>query len=52
LLKSGSVYVYPQYVGGCPNGDGMKVAEAIGQGQKAGVWSGSYERPWVYRNAN
>ena len=52
LLKSGSVYVYPQYVGNCPNGDGMKVAEAIGQEQKAGVWSGSYERPWVYRNAN
>jgi hypothetical protein len=23
------VYVYPQYVGGCPNGEAMKMAEAI-----------------------
>lgn len=49
MLMQGMAYVYPQYVGDCWNGEVMKRAEAIGQEQKAGVWSGNYQRPWDYR---
>jgi endonuclease YncB( thermonuclease family) len=49
LLKAGMAYVYPQYVDGCWNGTAMKAAEAIGQEQKAGVWSGNYQKPWEFR---
>jgi len=52
LLTAGMVYVYPQYIDGCPNATGFRMAEAIAQGQKVGVWAGEYERPWEYRKAN
>lgn len=51
LLAAGMVYVYPQYIDGCPNATGFKMAEAIAQQGKVGVWSGNYERPWEYRKA-
>jgi endonuclease YncB( thermonuclease family) len=49
LLKAGMVYVYPQYVGSCPNGEVFKRVEAIAQRSKAGVWARNNERPWDYR---
>ena len=49
LLVAGMAYVYPQYVDGCPNGNGMRMAETIGQRNRAGVWSSNHQRPWVYR---
>jgi endonuclease YncB( thermonuclease family) len=49
LLKAGMVYVYPQYVGSCPNGEVFKRSEAIAQGSKVGVWARNNERPWDYR---
>jgi endonuclease YncB( thermonuclease family) len=49
LLTAGMVYVYPQYVDGCPNATGFKMAEAIAQQGKVGVWAKSYQRPWDYR---
>jgi micrococcal nuclease len=52
LLKAGMAYVYPQYVGSCPNGDVFKRAEAIGQGSKVGVWARNGQRPWEYRQHN
>jgi endonuclease YncB( thermonuclease family) len=51
LLMAGLAYVYPEYVDGCPNGEVMKMAEAIAQENKVGVWSGNYQRPWEYRQA-
>ena len=39
-------------IDGCPNATGFRMAEAIAQGQKVGVWVGEYERPWEYRKAN
>jgi len=52
LLTAGMVYVYPQYVDGCPNATGFKMAEAIAQGQKVGGWARNDQRPWEYRKAN
>jgi endonuclease YncB( thermonuclease family) len=49
LLKAGMVYVYPQYVGGCPNGEVFERVEAIAQKSKAGVWARNDQRPWDYR---
>lgn len=49
MLMAGMAYVYPQYVNGCWNGEAMKLAEAIGQEEKVGVWSGDYQRPWEFR---
>jgi endonuclease YncB( thermonuclease family) len=49
MLTAGMAYVYPKYVNGCWNGEAMKLAEAIGKEQKLGVWSGSYQKPWDYR---
>ena len=49
LLKAGMAYVYPQYVDDCWNGTVMRSAEAIGQEQKVGVWSGDYQKPWEFR---
>jgi micrococcal nuclease len=51
LLTAGMVYVYPKYVGGCPNATAFKAAEAIGKAQKVGVWAKEYQRPWDYRQA-
>jgi endonuclease YncB( thermonuclease family) len=51
LLTAGMVYVYPQYIDGCPNATGFKMAEAIAQQGEVGVWAKSYERPWQYRKA-
>jgi micrococcal nuclease len=50
MLMAGMAYVYPQYVDGCPNGDVLKRAEAVGQEAKVGVWAGKHQRPWEYRN--
>jgi micrococcal nuclease len=49
LLKAGMVYVYPQYVDTCPNGEPFKRSEAIAQRSKVGVWARNDERPWEYR---
>ncbi|NJL54688.1 thermonuclease family protein [bacterium] len=49
LLTAGLAYVYPQYIDGCPNAQPMKLAEAIAQDEKVGVWSGDYQKPWDYR---
>lgn len=52
MLLAGMAYVYPQYVGSCPNGSPMEMAEAIAQEQKTGVWAGNYQQPWEFRQAN
>lgn len=51
MLLAGMAYVYPQYVGSCPNAAPMEMAEAIAQERKAGVWSSEQQRPWEYRQA-
>ena len=43
MLLAGMAYVYPQYVGSCPNAAPMEMAEAIAQEQRAGVWASSKE---------
>ncbi len=49
LLVAGMAYIYPKYVGSCPNHDPMGRAEALGQEKKVGVWADSYQRPWDFR---
>jgi micrococcal nuclease len=39
MLTSGMIYIYPQYIEGCPNAVGFKMAEAIGKESKVGVWA-------------
>ncbi|NJN57773.1 MAG: hypothetical protein HC879_09870 [Leptolyngbyaceae cyanobacterium SL_5_9] len=51
LLMAGLAYVYPEYVDGCPNGEVMKIAEALAQENEVGVWDGEHQRPWEYRRA-
>jgi micrococcal nuclease len=50
MLTSGMVYIYPQYIDGCPNAVGFKMAEAIGKDGKVGVWARTNVRPWDYRS--
>lgn len=50
LLLSGLAWVYPQYVGGCPNGEPMQTAEEIARTQQAGIWSDPASvPPWEWR---
>jgi endonuclease YncB( thermonuclease family) len=50
LLKAGLAYVYEQYVGGCPNANPMREAQAIAQDANAGVWGDpSAIPPWEWR---
>lgn len=51
MLLAGMAYVYPQYVGSCPNAAPMEMAETIAQQNKAGVWNSEQQRPWEYRRA-
>ncbi len=50
MVADGMAYVYPQYVGSCPNGASMKVAEASAEQQAIGVWANPVsQKPWDYR---
>lgn len=49
LLKAGLAYHYAKYSSNCPNRDALVDAEAIALANRAGVWSGNYEKPWDYR---
>jgi len=50
MLKSGAAWVYPQYVGSCPNSRIMRRAEAIARENRRGVWENpSQIRPWEWR---
>jgi len=51
LLKAGMAYTYPKYINSCPNAQPFKLAEAIAQSSKAGVWARSDQRPWDYRQS-
>jgi len=51
LLKVGTAYTYPKYVSSCPNAQPSKLAEAIAQSSKAGVWARNDQRPWDYRQS-
>jgi micrococcal nuclease len=51
LLKAGMAYTYPKYVNSCPNAQPFKLAEAIAQSSKAGVWARNDQRPWDYRQS-
>jgi len=50
LLTAGLIWVYPPYVGGCPNGEVMEGAEAIAREEKVGVWAEPGNvLPWEWR---
>ena len=51
LLKAGMVYTYPKYINSCPNAQPFKLAEAIAQSSKAGIWARNDQRPWDYRQS-
>jgi micrococcal nuclease len=51
MLMAGMAYIYPQYIGSCPNAEPFKMAESIGKENKAGVWARNDQRPWDYRKA-
>ena len=52
LLKSGHARIYPAY-DDCPNINAFRLAESIGQKNKAGVWSEpNPEPPWEWRRRN
>lgn len=50
MVLDGMAYVYPKYVGSCPNGSRMQVAEEEARKQAVGVWSDPKAlKPWDYR---
>jgi len=52
LLKSGHARIYPAY-DDCPNINAFRLAESIGQKNKAGIWSEpNPEPPWEWRKRN
>lgn len=51
LLKAGMAYTYPKYINSCPNAQPFKLAEAIAQSSKSGVWAQNDQRPWDYRQS-
>jgi endonuclease YncB( thermonuclease family) len=50
MVVDGMAYVYPQYVGSCPNGTRMEAAEKEARKQVIGVWANPIsQKPWDYR---
>lgn len=50
MVADGMAYVYSKYVGSCPNGSRMQVAEDMAKRQAIGVWSNpTLQKPWDYR---
>jgi micrococcal nuclease len=50
MVGAGMAYVYPKYVGSCPNGSIMQVAEEDAKQKTIGVWaSPTATKPWDYR---
>lgn len=50
MVADGMAYVYPQYVGSCPNGTRMQIAEESAEQQAIGVWANPVsQKPWDYR---
>lgn len=50
MVADGMAYVYPQYVGSCPNAEPMRIAERSAKSDAVGVWSSPLsEKPWEYR---
>jgi micrococcal nuclease len=51
MVADGMAYVYPKYVGSCPNGSRMQAAEGDAQRQAVGVWANpTAMKPWDYRH--
>ncbi|NJP09651.1 MAG: DUF2252 family protein [Leptolyngbyaceae cyanobacterium RU_5_1] len=51
MVQTGMAYLYPKYVGSCPNKDAIAEAERIAKSSKVGVWAGNYQVPWEFRKA-
>ena len=50
MVADGMAYVYPQYVGSCPNAEPMRIAERAAQKGAQGVWANPLsQKPWEYR---
>ena len=50
MVADGMAYVYPQYVGSCPNAAPMMIAERAAKEGAQGVWANpSNQKPWDYR---
>ena len=39
MVEDGMAYVYPQYVGSCPNAEPMRMAERTAKAAVIGVWN-------------
>ena len=51
MLLSGNARVYEQY-SNCPNISAFRLAQEIGQKNKAGVWGYASVAPWEWRKSN
>ncbi|MEL6555354.1 MAG: thermonuclease family protein [Cyanobacteria bacterium J06621_11] len=50
MVADGMAYVYPQYVGSCPNAEPMRIAERAAKADSEGVWANPMsQKPWEYR---
>lgn len=53
MVRSGNAFVYPRYVGNCPNGQFIKQAEEDAKQERVGVFqSPDFQKPWDWRQAN
>lgn len=51
MTRAGLAYHYSRYSSRCVNREAIERGEAIAQSKKAGVWGGSYQKPWDFRKA-
>ncbi len=49
MIMAGMAWHYEQYSGNCPNQYGLEMAENIARDEKVGVYSGSHQPPWEFR---
>jgi endonuclease YncB( thermonuclease family) len=49
MVEAGMAYHYQQYSGNCESAENLGWAEKIAKDDKLGVWNGSHQEPWEFR---
>ncbi len=52
MVEAGMAWHYEKYSGSCESAENLGWAEKIAKDEKLGVWNGSHQAPWLYRQAN
>ena len=52
MVRDGYAWHYERYSGNCPTKNEYVIAERLAREEGLGVWNGSHQAPWDYRQAN